>query len=273
MADKLNKTQLGDVIELNIGGTRFSTTITTLTSQKGSFFEAMFSGRWNTKAQKDGSYFIDRDPFVFRHILNFMRQQPLDLELLTTQEKKTLLLDANYYQLVNLVEILDNVPKIVEQHVFIPDSNYTLSNNNKTATKAGSGWLALTGSKRISNGSHQWTIKITSGGASGFLIGVAPFDINKNTADVYSQNGWYLYTYSSVLYSGPPMSFSAKAYSSTSKLAIGSTVTVKLDMDKKTIAFIINGTDYGVAYNNIPTDKELCSCVLMSAANDSVEIV
>jgi len=233
------------------------------------------------RPKKMEAFFIDRDPFVFRHILNFMRQQPLDLESLTTQEKKTLLLDANYYQLVNLVEILDNAPKIEDniikiddQHVFIPGPNDTLSNNNKTATKTGSvTWSALTGSKRISNGSHQWTIKLKAGGSSGFFIGVAPFDINKNTPNIYSQNGWYLYTHSSVLYSGPPMNFSNKAYSSTSALAIGSTVTVKLDMDKKTIAFIINGTDYGVAYNNIPTDKELCSCVLMVIANDSVEIV
>jgi len=69
------------------------------------------------------------------------------------------------------------------------------------------------------------------------------------------------------------MKYSYKQYSNTGRLATGSVVTVKLDMDKKEISFVINGTDYGVAYNNIPTDKELRLCILLHNANDFVEIL
>lgn len=60
-------------IELDIGGTRFKTSRTTLLKHHGSFLESMFSGRHEVAAAPDGSYFIDRDPAHFRVILNFLR--------------------------------------------------------------------------------------------------------------------------------------------------------------------------------------------------------
>jgi len=105
------------------------------------------------------------------------------------------------------------------------------------------------------------------------MIGVAPHNIDLNVTEIYRRCGWHLHTYSSTLYSGPPMSFNGKVYSNTSQLATGSTVSVKLDMDKKEISYIINGTDYGVAYNNIPIEKELCLCAMLYTSNGSIEIV
>ena len=60
------------VIELDVGGTRFKTSRSTL-CRCGGFLEAMFSGRHRVEAAADGSYFIDRDPTHFRLILNFLR--------------------------------------------------------------------------------------------------------------------------------------------------------------------------------------------------------
>jgi len=59
-------------IALDVGGTKFTTSKSTLLSAKGSFFEAMLSsGHW--KPEADGSFFIDRDPKFFPIILNFLR--------------------------------------------------------------------------------------------------------------------------------------------------------------------------------------------------------
>jgi len=55
-------------------------------------------------------------------------------------------------------------------------------------------------------------------------------------------------------------------------LTTGSIVSVKLDMDKKEISFIINGIDCGVAFKNISIYKELCLCVILPN-NSSIEIV
>lgn len=47
-------------IELDVGGTRFSTSRSTLVRVEGSMLEAMFSGRHALAPSSDGSYFIDR---------------------------------------------------------------------------------------------------------------------------------------------------------------------------------------------------------------------
>jgi len=230
----------------------------------------MFSGRWELKKGEDGSCFIDRDAFVFRHILNFMRGQPLNLESLTQQEKETLLLDAKFYQLIPLIDLLE--PKIKDELTFTPGQNYALSNGNKKAIKTSeTGFNAvLLGNKRYSKGSHEWTITHSD---IHTMVGVAPFDIDRITPNMYNQCGWYFYVFNSTLHSGPPMSFNNEPYSKTGQLKLGSTIKVNLDMDKRTISFNINGTNYRDAYTNIPIDKELYSCILMYTKDGSVEIV
>lgn len=51
MADKLKHTQLPSCIRLNVGGKAFATSLSTLTSVKGTFFESMFGGEsWLNRA-------------------------------------------------------------------------------------------------------------------------------------------------------------------------------------------------------------------------------
>jgi hypothetical protein len=49
-----------DQVTLNVGGSRFTTTVSTLRSTP-SLFSAMFSGRHELRRAPDGSIFIDRD--------------------------------------------------------------------------------------------------------------------------------------------------------------------------------------------------------------------
>ena len=69
----------------------------------------MFGGRFNTKSEADGTYFIDRDPEVFGIILNYLRCQPLKLQMLSPIQLETLREDAAYYQLPGLVDCLDEL--------------------------------------------------------------------------------------------------------------------------------------------------------------------
>lgn len=63
-----------DIIRLNIGGTKFSTTLPTLRKFPGSMLGAMFSGRFAFPVvDSEGFFFIDRDGTNFRFILNFLR--------------------------------------------------------------------------------------------------------------------------------------------------------------------------------------------------------
>ncbi len=54
-------------IVLNVGGKIYKTTLDTLRKDPDSMLCAMFSGRFELKAdEKDGAYFIDRDGKLFR---------------------------------------------------------------------------------------------------------------------------------------------------------------------------------------------------------------
>lgn len=70
---------MGDIIQLNVGGTRFSTSRQTLIWIPDSFFSSLLSGRISTLRDETGAIFIDRDPTAFAPILNFLRTKELDL--------------------------------------------------------------------------------------------------------------------------------------------------------------------------------------------------
>ncbi|CAG9789397.1 unnamed protein product [Diatraea saccharalis] len=68
-----------EIVNLNVGGTRFSTSWHTLTWVPDTFFTALLSGRIPTVRDETGAIFIDRDPQLFGLILNFLRTRDIDL--------------------------------------------------------------------------------------------------------------------------------------------------------------------------------------------------
>ena len=63
----LNEVHFASTIKLNVGGKIYKTTLDTLRKDPDSMLCAMFSGRFELKADEDdGAYFIDRDSKLFR---------------------------------------------------------------------------------------------------------------------------------------------------------------------------------------------------------------
>ena len=63
----LNEVHFSSTIKLNVGGKIYKTTLDTLRKDPDSMLCAMFSGRFELKADEDdGAYFIDRDGKLFR---------------------------------------------------------------------------------------------------------------------------------------------------------------------------------------------------------------
>ncbi|XP_062521824.1 uncharacterized protein LOC134196637 [Corticium candelabrum] len=91
-------------VKLNVGGHKFSTSLTTLRSQPDSMLAVMFSGRHQLATDEDGAYFIDRDGTHYRHILNYLRDDTnLEVTLPQTKREQTeLFKEAQYCQLNKL---------------------------------------------------------------------------------------------------------------------------------------------------------------------------
>ena len=53
----------------------------------------------------------------------------------------------------------------------------------------------------------------------------------------------------------------------------GDSVGVVMDTAKGDLSFVVNGVNYGVAFERIPLDKPLVPCVLLLFKGDSVELV
>ena len=122
---KINSTFVfqGQVIDLNVGGTHYSTSRSTLTKYPDSMLGVMFSGRHDLETMKriDGSFFIDRDGARFRYVLDYLRDGkdivqsfPKSVDVLLG-----LLYDAKYYQLNGLTTAI--IPLLREVDVISQD--------------------------------------------------------------------------------------------------------------------------------------------------------
>ena len=92
-------------IKLDVGGYKFSTTLTTMTADPDCMLAAMFSGRFIVEKNEEGYVFIDRDGQFFHYILNWLRNgtlPPIEDQL----EREYLLVESKYYQITSLNEYL-----------------------------------------------------------------------------------------------------------------------------------------------------------------------
>uniref|UniRef100_A0A3B1JTD7 Potassium channel tetramerisation domain containing 12b n=1 Tax=Astyanax mexicanus TaxID=7994 RepID=A0A3B1JTD7_ASTMX len=103
------------IIELNVGGQVYITRYSTLTSVPDSLLWEMFSQKSQKGLARDtkGRFFVDRDGFLFRYILDYMRDQQLVLPD-HFPERGRLQREAEYFNLPELVKLL--APKISKQN-------------------------------------------------------------------------------------------------------------------------------------------------------------
>ncbi|XP_028652293.1 SH3KBP1-binding protein 1 isoform X1 [Erpetoichthys calabaricus] len=98
-----NLSRSGEIIHLNVGGKRFSTSRQTLTWVPDSFFSSLLSGRISSLKDETGAIFIDRDPTLFAPILNFLRTKELHPGSVNV---RLLMHEAEFYGIIPLVRKL-----------------------------------------------------------------------------------------------------------------------------------------------------------------------
>ncbi|CAL8069191.1 unnamed protein product [Calicophoron daubneyi] len=92
-----------EIVNLNVGGRRFSTSRNTLLWNRNSFFTILLGGHLPSCRDETGAYFIDRDPDMFNVILNYLRTNELNL---SGVDVATLKNEALFYGLDSLVKKL-----------------------------------------------------------------------------------------------------------------------------------------------------------------------
>ncbi|KAM6440712.1 BTB/POZ domain-containing protein KCTD8 [Liasis olivaceus] len=105
-----------EVVELNVGGQVYVTRHSTLLSVPDSTLARMFSPRRSAPRElprdSRARFFIDRDGFLFRYVLDYLRDKQLALPE-HFPEKERLLREAEFFQLAELVKLLS--PRVAKQ--------------------------------------------------------------------------------------------------------------------------------------------------------------
>ncbi|XP_060779558.1 SH3KBP1-binding protein 1 [Neoarius graeffei] len=135
----------GDIIHLNVGGKRFSTSRQTLTWVPDSFFSSLLSGRISTLKDETGAIFIDRDPSLFAPILNFLRTKELHPR---STDVNLLMHEAEFYGITPLVRKLQLCDELdrsscgtVLFNGYLPPPVYPVKRRNRHSV-AGSQFMA-----------------------------------------------------------------------------------------------------------------------------------
>lgn len=153
--------------------------------------------------------------------------------------------------------------------------------NPRIATKMGYGRCTVIGDSFIpARKVTSWRIKVLktqNNNWASIYVGVAPFDIDRNNNENFTECGWYFCCISAKLFSGPPQYYRGKTYgkiSDTVTLGPGNFIEVVVNTIKREVSYVLRGKSLGPAYTDIFLDKPLVPSVVLAigGAGDTIEL-
>jgi hypothetical protein len=232
---RINTTVTSSRIKLDVGGRIFSVTLDMMLKYPDSFFARLFSGRWEDKKTEDGVYFINHSGDHFHHIVNFLRDGGLDVSL-SEDDHRALCREADFYQLKELLDVLN--PSVDDNWTLTETPNGVLSNDGLTLTgKKKNKFASSRGTIGWTHGVHEWVVRI-DGESYSVDVGISPENINH----VGHNEG---ITCVLGCYSGNVCAFGNNGVEymdvPDDGLPDGSLISARLDLDKRTLTFGLNG--------------------------------
>jgi hypothetical protein len=110
-AENIAKANKNKIITLDIGGKKFQTKLDTLLSLKDTLFYKLFlSNRLDISKE----IFIDRSYNNFNFILFYFRNKKLPNESFTNQKIDAILEEANFYEMKEMIDILEELKREVK---------------------------------------------------------------------------------------------------------------------------------------------------------------
>ena len=116
----------------------------------------------------------------------------------------------------------------------------------------------------------RWIVEYNESGMGYFhyYLGIATSDFNIN--ENYRHCGWYLYVWNQRLYSQNQDNIAIKDFNAD---VPKNEVKIVVNMKERTLKFIIDGKDNGIAFKDIPLDKPLYPAIFMYYTNDSLQFI
>uniref|UniRef100_A0A8C5LBY1 Potassium channel tetramerisation domain containing 14 n=1 Tax=Jaculus jaculus TaxID=51337 RepID=A0A8C5LBY1_JACJA len=108
----LTSTLYGAVVQLNVGGQFYTTTVGTLRKCPGSKLAELFSGSRPACVDAEGRFFIDHSGTYFGPILDYLRTGEVP-----TQHVREVYREAQFYEIQPLVKLLEDMPQIFGEQV------------------------------------------------------------------------------------------------------------------------------------------------------------
>ncbi|KAM4699413.1 BTB/POZ domain-containing protein KCTD14 [Discoglossus pictus] len=103
---------LSPIVQLNIGGDIYTTTLSTLKKCPGSKLYEMFNGQPKLRTDSEGRFFIDREGKNFKYILEYLRSSQIPTQCVQEVYK-----EAVFYEIEPLVKKLEESPQIFGEQV------------------------------------------------------------------------------------------------------------------------------------------------------------
>ncbi|XP_068120941.1 BTB/POZ domain-containing protein KCTD14 [Hyperolius riggenbachi] len=103
---------MSPIVQLNIGGDIFTTTLGTLKKCQASKLFELFNGQPKLRTDSEGRYFIDRDGKYFKYILEYLRNGQIPTQFIPEVYR-----EAQFYEIEPLVKKLEETPQIFGEQV------------------------------------------------------------------------------------------------------------------------------------------------------------
>ena len=176
-----------DIISLNVGGQKFTTTRSTLCQVEGSLLTSMFSGRWedSLKRDQDGAVFFDFNPQYFGYILEYLRtkkiatpEKPAELPKVPPDDLKNFTTLVEYLGLSEeIVVSADETNEVVPTEI-VPSEKFNLHGPDITLQEEG----------KVAVHSSNWKNEFVLG-ENVYQQGIVHFKLK---LEAFENNGWLL---------------------------------------------------------------------------------
>ena len=272
-----------DIVQLNVGGQKFTTTRFTLRQVNGSLLATMFSRNWKhgLKRDQDGAVVLDFNPEHFGWILNYLRAMKI-----STPEKLPVFRKVpndeikNFNILLKYLGLADEIVPIsissskvsLLERFYKRSSKVSLRENGRVAVHDSTpGHSYVLGENVYQHGTVSFKLKLESFQNNNWiLIGILKANVVPGSANSYSSSGTYGWALGGIaqMYKNG-VDKGAGPWKNLSKQ--GDTVKLILDCDSGKLSLHLpTGQQYHIV---IPSSQSWKLHVNLHGANDKIRIV